>query len=299
MKIQIYIATYNRPKIAAASINSLLKGSTNHQYDIFIVDDGSDIEFQTSLFNFSNFLRDKIRVTPILKNKNEGISCTFEDIYLLMKKESPDIAVLVESDYIWRNGWLDDVISVYEANPYVVAIPGTSHPDMYDRNKTHGDFVELCKKQFGNDLESRQHLYSPFILETKNGPIKVQGVSNCCCCHILFWNRFTSFVFDDLKAETEYWKHMDRCFHKIEDTNRYFISDAHMSITPAYLWERWAIKNGIDITKNFAWLDICDYSIGQHICGGGLCANVPWAQEGQTFVGSPVWPNNWENFTRK
>jgi hypothetical protein len=49
--------------------------------------------------------------------------------------------------------------------------------------------------------------------------------------------------------------------------------------------------NNIDLSKNFPFLSICDYSISEHICGGGVNGMI--VPEGQTFVCSPTWNNKY------
>jgi hypothetical protein len=137
-------------------------------------------------------------------------------------------------------------------------------------------------------------MYIPFNIDTKNGPIKVQGVSNSCGCNILFWNRLK----DILKSSNTwnlYWHWMERAFHKWggEPWGRSRASDAHMTGTISYLWEKYAQVIGLDLSKNFAWLDICDYTIAQHVCGGQDSINGKIVPEGSTFILSPCWKNEY------
>jgi hypothetical protein len=187
------------------------------------------------------------------------------------------------------------ILAVFEASPYTVAIPGTSHPDFIDRSKTHGMFSSLMVKQFGKDVECRKYLYNPFYLNTKIGDIKVQGSSNSCGCQILHWKRINELLLtnDEYKKEWNHW--IDRACHKWGDDiyGRQRASDDYMTSTVTFFWERWANLNGIDISKNFAWLDIFDYSISSHRCIGGINGIVPGMQEGDTFLTSNGWDNKY------
>jgi hypothetical protein len=163
---------------------------------------------------------------------------------------------------------------------------------MYDRDKTHRIFPELMKEQFAQDIKGRSYMYQPFETQTSLGPIKVQGVSNSCGCQFLHWERVNKMLFEDLGVKDKYDAWMDRAFNK-HSTDRRYASDGHMSCTLSWYWEQWALKNGIDISKNFGWLDICDYSLAQHLCALGINGMVPGIQEGQTFINSPVWDDKY------
>lgn len=296
LNIQFIILTYKRPKIASLCLQTLFNNTQIKPNLTWIIDDGSDKQMQNNLLSFSQ--NNNFNTNLLIKNKNHGVAYSFEDAYSIMRTQNPDIAVIVESDYIWRNGWLEDCLSLFFANPYVVAVPGTSHPDMYDKYKTFTEFPKLMIDQFGKDVKAREYMYSPFDVKCDDFNIKVQGVSNSCGCNVIFWKRFNTILKEINQIDT-FWFWMDRAFHKWGNLDRRTASDAHLSGTITYLWEEWAIKNNIDLAKNFAWLDICDYSIGQHVCGGIDSINGKIVPEGQTFINSPSWPNDWQTFKRK
>ena len=51
------------------------------------------------------------------------------------------------------------------------------------------------------------------------------------------------------------------------------------------VWNRWALKHGIDRDKYAAWLNIRP-SVAQHVAGGGLNNS---GDEMETNAGSPSW----------
>lgn len=291
MNILFVILTYKRPKILNHCITSLFNNTNIKPTESWIIDDCSNEELKKQLFMFAT-KRTDLNINCSFKSKNFGVAYSFEEAFNIARMRNPDIFCLIESDYIWRKGWLEDVIAVYKANPYVIGIPGTSHPDMYDRVKTHGEFIRLMENQFGRDIYYRDYTYKPFDLQTERGTIKVQGVTNSCGCSIFFWKRMMD-LFSENELDKDYWFWMERAFHKRENLDRKTASDAHMSGTPTFLWEQCMISKNIDFTKNFAWLDICDYSIGNHICGGADSINGKIVDEGVTFINSPVWKNEY------
>ncbi len=289
MKFLWIFLTYNRPTIAGQSLNSLFTNTQIAPEEVWIVDDGSRQPTQRAIIDFA--MQNSKPERPInlcMAGRNYGIGYSFERAYNIMRMSDADVVCFVESDYIWRKGWAEDVEAVFEASPHTIAIAGCNHPDMYQREKTHGEFCKLMVDQFGRDLKAREHLYAPFKLETKNGPIEVQGVSNSCGCQIVHWGRLRK-IFQDLNLEIDYWKWMDRAFHKNGTGDRRLASDAHMSGTLSMYAEMWMEHHGVDITKNFGFLDICDYSISAHVCGGGINGMI--CPEGSTFIISPKWDN--------
>lgn len=288
MNISFYIPTFNRPSILQQSISSLVNNTTIKPDEVWIIDDGSDINIRKGLLQ----LNTENGVNLILHAKNMGIGYSFERIYNLMRQNDKlDIACIVESDYIWRKGWLEDCLAVFESSPYTIAIAGTDHPDMYNRFKTHTTFPSIMNECFGKDLESREYLYKPFDLETKLGNIKVQGVSNSCGCMIIHWKRLKE-ILNLLDLEQDFWKRMDRAFNKgITHDTRKNASDGHMSSTISNYGEQYLKSLQQDLSKNFPMLSICDYSISLHVCGGGENGKI--VGEGETFVISPKWDDKY------
>lgn len=287
--INIFL-TYNRPTIASTSLNTLLMNTNLKPEEMWIIDDGSSADMQRSLLDFSHKYSMNFPINLMLSGKNYGIGYSFERAYNVMRQCDADIVCFVESDYVWRKGWMEDVSAVFEASPWTVAIAGCCHPDMFDRKKTHGEFCKLMIDQFSEDLDSRPNLYQHFDLPTTRGGIKVQGVSNSCGCQIVHWGRLRKLL-GELDLENAYWQWMDRAFHKNGTGDRRYASDAHFSGTLSKFAENWMKENNIDITRNFGFLDICDYSISEHYCGGGINGLI--VPECTTFVHSPKWTDEY------
>lgn len=289
MKIGFYILTYNRPDILRYSLKTLFDNCGTKPDEVWIIDDGSAAETKSMLFSASQHYGFNL----MLSGRNYGIGYSFERVYNLIQQDDDlDIACIIESDYIWRKGWLQDVIATFNASPHTLAIAGTDHPDMYDKSKTHETFPEIMKEQFYRDLEARPHLYKPFYLETERGKIQVQGVSNSCGCLMLNWKRMKA-VIGTLEDERiiphrDYKRRMDRAFNKgITHDTRRNASDGHMSSIISMYGEKYLTYRGLDKSKDFPFLSICDYSISEHVCGGGVNGGI--APEGSTFVHSPKW----------
>ena len=293
MKTAFFILTYNRSNVLQHCLQSLFGNTSLRPDEAWIIDDGYDIKMQHALLEMGS----KAGVNLVLSTRNYGIGYSFERLYnLIYQHDDIDLACIIESDYIWRKGWLEDVQAVFDASPNTFAIAGTDHPDMYDRTKTHTTFPTIMTEIFGRDLKAREHLYIPFDLDTKLGKIKVQGVSNSCGCMILHWGRFKK-VIQALEEEKviphgDYKRLMDRAFNKgITHDTRKNASDGYMSSIVSMYGELYHDIIGADKTRDFPFLSICDYSISQHICGGGVNGMI--CGEGQTFILSPTWKDEY------
>ena len=299
LNIVFYFITYNRPKILKESIYSAINNTSIQPNEVWIIDDGSVPDMQLGLLDFSLKYSNKFPINLILHAKNYGIGYSFEKVYNLINQNNDlDIACILESDYVWRKDWLKDCVEVFEASKSTLAIAGTDHPDMYDRKKTHETFPKIMEECFGQDLKSRSHLYNPFDLNVKSGKIKVQGVSNSCGCTILNWKRIkqvTKNLEESKKIKyNDFWQKMDIAFEKsIPYGTKRYASDAWMSGTISKYGEMDIELKNLDLSKNFPFLSICDYSISQHICGGGVNGSI--VPEGATFVNSPKWNDEYLN----
>ena len=301
MKVAIIILTYERPNIASKCIQTVFDNAKYPIEEVYILDDGSLPNFRQSLLNFSIEHSNKIPINFYSNGRNKGVAFQFETAYRIADSlEDIDIVAFIESDYLWRIGWLRDACAVFEASPWTVALAGCDHPDMRNYQKTHGEFCKLMIDQFGDDLESRHNLYKPFYLDTKVGKIEVEAVSNSCGCQIVNWKLLKEILKEGDSSNglarfstKDYWRWMDRAFHKNGMGDRRYASDAHMSGSLSKYSELYMLYKGIDITKNFGFLNIRDASISTHICGGKTSINGKIVPEGHTFIISPSWDDKY------
>lgn len=296
MKTGFFILTFNRPQVLNSCINSLFSNTNLSPTEVWIVDDGSENNIKQSLLNLSNKAK-RFPINLIIHGLNYGIGYGFERVYnLLRQNDDLDIACIIESDYVWRKNWLEDCQEVFNSCPETIAIAGTDHPDMYDLEKTQIVFPKIMSDFYKNDLESRKYLYKPFSISTKNSQIQIQGVSNSCGCIIVHLKRLKT-ILNKLEKEkiidiNYFWNQIDLACHKnvSHDTRKNF-SDALMSCTISRIGELYLKKQAKDISTNFPMVSICDYSISQHVCGGGI--NGKTVPEGSTFILSPKWDDKY------
>ncbi len=265
------------------------------------MDDGSDVNMRQSLFNFSIENSHHTPINFYSNGRNKGVGYQFETAYKIADSlENIDLVCFIEADYIWRKGWLEDIIAVFEASQHTVAISGVDHPDHHEEENIKEKLPTYMIAQFGHDLEQRDSLYKPFYLKTSRGDIQVQGVSNSCGCLIINWSRLKKILNSGDRdyglsrySTKKYWDWMEKSFHKNGYGNRKLASDAYMSGTLSMFAEYYMIDNSIDLSKNFGFLSISDHSISQHVCGMGINGSI--CKEGETFVSSPSWNNEFLN----
>jgi hypothetical protein len=93
-------------------------------------------------------------------------------------------------------------------------------------------------------------------------------------------------------------KVFDRSFNKQPGGDRKRAGDGPLTGGISWYWYK-NIEDKIasgelssfDYSTNAPWLDICDYSMANHINGGGINGYI--ISEGRTFVGSPKWSDDY------
>jgi glycosyltransferase involved in cell wall biosynthesis len=294
MESLLILFCYNRPNILKQCIESMFN-NTNHVFDeVLLINDGSQPEVTQSIMSFvlSNAAHPKTKFSLMHFGKNQGYSYAAEFAFNYAKWRNPKYLFFIEQDYIFRQGWAEEALAVLRASPKTVCISGYSNPDFFDVSKTEQMFPRIIKEDFGDDPCKREHMHTPFELETEAGKILVQGTSNSCGTCIINWQNLMAF--DGLTYGDFWTRVIERACNMQPGGNRNNYGDGPFSHGISYFWynhylscEKFGVT--VDFSKEFPWLDICDFSIGNHINGGEESINGKIVAEGQTFVGSPKW----------
>ena len=287
MKIIAYIFTYNRKIILQKCLETVLKENCSKFTEINIIDDCSEKDIKYSLLDFSIRNSNTLPINIYLKNRRIGHLDSFKLAYNSLKAKNTDIVFFVESDYIFRSNYLDDVINIFNANPYCLAIPATSHPDYHSDSQIKDLFPRVMREHLGEDIPERDLYFKSFYQEINNKTYKLQGVTNSCGCFFLNY-KLLKTIFNDEVFGNEFENKLDSSMESIINGVP-MLNDGNFTSTLTYYWSKWAYELGLDMTKNFAWLDMCSNSIGTHKCFGGINGMFPGLKEGDSFVDSPVW----------
>ncbi len=291
MESLLILFIHNRPKILLGCLETLFNGNPYKFDEILFINDASDDEtnqiISEIVLRYANSNEIKFNLVHFAQNQGYGGASEFAFNYV--KWRNPKYYFHIESDYLFRHGWTKETIEVLKASPKTLGISGYSHPDFYINNKINKDYPEAIIREYGSDPCPRELLFKPFSLKTEEGNISVQGTSNSSGCVIVNWHNFMSLS----EEFPDFWDNvLMRAANKYEG-NRKTYGDGPFSHGSCFYWYNSQVAKESDLSKEFAWLDICDYSLSNHICGGEDSINGYIVPEGHTFVSSPKWKNEY------
>lgn len=304
MKLLNIVYTYNRPNVQYMFWDSLEECTKVKADHTIVIDDGSDPQVRNWLYSFC---ADK-GYELLLKPKNQGYARAWLDGWYFVKKYNPEYVFFLESDYIFRNGFMEECLEVFNALPYIWAINGFSHPDFNDKERIKKWFGDVTIEQFGSDIKSRENIYQPFELETGLGKIGCQYSSHACGTFLLNWKRvlealdsskrYSEILIGDFTVPSYTINDLDNLIVRACENGDYgkVINDGMITGGLSWYWDKIVNING-DKSHASAFIDICDYSIAQHVSGDGV--NGKGIPEGSTNVLSSTFPESYKDFTRK
>ncbi|MEM3148848.1 MAG: glycosyltransferase, partial [Candidatus Jordarchaeales archaeon] len=126
MRLSVIVPTYNSYDSISECINSLLTQKTSREYEVIIVDDGSEDDFLKILEKLTEN-NEKIK---LIKKRHEGPSKA-RNIGILYAKG--DIVVFTDSDCKADPYWLEEIAKTYEMHPEVAGVGG---PHLSKNGKT-------------------------------------------------------------------------------------------------------------------------------------------------------------------
>jgi hypothetical protein len=290
-KIAFIYFSYNRKDILARSLETSLKNTNIKPNKIYIFDDCSDAETQNMLKDFT--LKNKYDFTIQFNEKNIGYAGSYKKCFDILKNNEFDYVFFLETDYIWRKGYLEEALEILEAEEDSVAICGSSFKEFYDKSKCHKWFGEVMVNQFDKDVSNRNYLYNPKYIKTKNYNINIQYGTHCCGTFLFNKKRFFNNL--DQKQKIKFWEIMEKASEV--QNNKSVINDGMITGGISLLWDEFLQKkyNGKKFDKS-AFIDIIDYVIGVHVEGGGI--NGSDNPEGYTRYFPPNFPINYNEFYR-
>lgn len=292
MKLLNIIFTFNRPKVQHLFWDSIYNCTKIRADHSIVIDDGSEIDVKNALYQSA--IENKHDL--YLRSHNEGYSRNFLLAWGLLKSYNPEIVSFLESDYIFRNGFMEDIFAVFDASPQAWGICGFSHPDFRDRERVKEWFGRVTTEQFGKDIKSRDSVYIPFDLETSRGIINCEYASHGCGTMFLNWNRIIEAIknSDDPNKWFAFLENniiLPACEYGKPGT---VINDGRISGGISLLWDELVNKDG---DKNHAagFINIVN-SIAFHASGDGV--NAKGTPECQSNVPAHNFPENYKEFER-
>lgn len=281
----LILFVYNRPNVLQMCLNTMLPNAGIEFDKILIFDDGSDNVTKQILNDYGNKYNDQfqdIKLEIIANNSNKGYGVTTQQSFEKIFKLKPKYVFRIEQDYIFRKNWALESLELLQHPQFEksIAISGYSHYDYYSNTAKQGKYITDIVKYFGKDIDNRQCLFKSFFVNTATRKIKVQGVSHTCGTLFINWENFMKLF----NNNNEFLSFMP----KLTENNLF--NDGFFSSLISYKWiQKYKDYIDIDLTKEFAIIDVCDKSLANHIGGAGI--NMRGIEECTTIseVGSPIW----------
>lgn len=297
MKILFIFYTFNRPQILQKCLETCFGNTNIPPSEVLIIDDGSTIKQRQGLFQFAVENSKDFPINFLNLNRNIGIGYTFELGHIYTKFSDPTVLVNVETDHIFRKGWLEDALAVFDAFPTALGIPIYSNPDYYDKSKTEEMFGRITVDDFGSDLAKREYLHKPFKTQTSVGEMEVQFSDHSCGSFLLRWDRVSALMKNYPEMQS---KVFNRAFNKEPLGDRRHAGDGPLTGGLSWFWyknildlQAQGLITDFDYSRNGPWVDVCDFSLANHINGGKDSLNGHIIPEMSTFVGSPKFKNEY------
>lgn len=256
---------------------------------LLIIDDSGTRDVYEILSKRPEFIADKVLYWR--KTKSLGFSDSAKLAIAHARLHQPEYLYLIESDYFMAADGLARVRDVFEHTEQggnCIGIVGYDHPNFYRPDVIAHTFPDCMKAQVGEDNCLRDVMYRPFRESLTGHTLEL--VSNTCFSCYLNWRKF-----NEIAAEfPELNDYLEQACSPRENPNyppsgEYMrarvVDDGMLSHGINLVWNRWALRHGIDRERNAAWLNIKP-SVATHISGGGLHAACP---EMSSDAMSPSW----------
>jgi len=173
MNIAFIYFSFNRLDILKESLRTSLSNTDIKPNHIYIFDDHSNEECQAYLKNFKEKNKE-LNITLNINQENIGYAANYKKCFDILKNENFDYIFFLETDYIWRKGYLEECIELLEIEQDSVAVCGSSFKEFYEKEKCITWFGNVTKQQFGKDVSNRPALYTSKILKLKSYNITIK-----------------------------------------------------------------------------------------------------------------------------
>lgn len=300
MRILATVFCYNRPVVLRHCLDSIF-ANTVRPDEIHLIDDGSNAETAKVIDEaITRYSSGPSQIVLTRKRHNRGASHSGRMALAYARSENPQYWFPIEADYIFKPTAFETVLRVMEdteAGKVAFGVVGYDHPGFYNQHWRDNIFPQGMVAQVGEDNVHRSALYRTSAWSEMNRMLPHPTIccfelaSNTCPTCYLNWRR--------IREVEEEFPEFTRLLSEVmdpqenpnyPDSGKYrkgnIIDDGMLSHAINLVWNRWAIRHGIDRDKFAGWLNIKP-SVAQNITGGGNHASN--LAEMQTDGGSPTW----------
>ncbi len=306
MKIFVSVLCYDRPRILAASASTIMANASQYDSHVLFTDDGRNPEVARVLRHTQILAEGKVPTCPVFilsKSHSLGMVHSSKIQLAAVRSFNPQYWFIHESDYIFTHDCYRTVLDVFEntkQGQMCLGIVGYDHPNFYEPKFRDHIFPECMKAQVGEDNVNRAALHNPADARGGDGlrircgdgePVMIELASNTCPTSYLNWHR----IMEIGELFPEIHDLLDQAVDPRDNPNYptssdyrrlQMFDDGMLSHAISLVWNRWAIKHGVDRNKFGAWLNIKP-SVANAITGGGIHSSD--CPEGATTGGSPTW----------
>ena len=273
-----------------------MENAAQFDSEVLALNDGSDSEVARILRLTRVLCRDNYSIPfyVLSKSRSMGMVHSSKIALAYTRMFNPQYWFIAESDFIFKIDCYKTVLDVFEnteEGKMCLGIVGYDAPNAYTEEHRNKIFPNCMRRQMGEDNVNRAAMHKS-DWKPWDG-LSVELASNTSTTCYLNWHR----ICDIGKEFPEIHALLDQAADP-QDNPDYSMSgyykelqmfdDGMLSHAINLVWNRWAIKHGIDRDKFGAWLNIKP-SVAQSVTGGGIHCN---SREMSTTQLSPSWRND-------
>ncbi len=294
MKIFVSVLCYDRPKILRYSMATIMENAAQFDSEVRALNDGDDPEVTRILRLTQSCARNSYSSVfhVFAKSRSMGMVHSSKIALAYVRMFNPQYWFMAESDYIFRWDCYKTVLEVFEKTEegrLCLGIVGYDAPNAYDEEHRNSIFPTHMKWQVGEDNVNRAALHQGNWKPGDEGRC-VELASNTGTTCYLNWQRILEIGREFPEIHTLLDQAADPIDNPKYPQSSYYrqlqmFDDGMLSHAINLVWNRWALKHGIDRDTFGAWLNVKP-SLAQSVTGGGMHGN---SSELSTNQMSPTW----------
>lgn len=287
MKTLAIVFCYERANILSLCIEAIRPGAMEIE-PVYCIDDSERLDVWGAVSRAGRWF------IHVSKPASSGFSSSTVMALGMARLKQPEYLYLIEGDYIMAPDGLDRIADCFENTPHgqnCLGIVGYDHPNFYRPDFINHVFPDCMTAQLGEDNCNRAVMHRPFRVQGKRHLLTLERVSNTCFSCYLNWKKLQEIAVEFPELNDL----LDQACEPRDNPNyppsgeyrkKRVPDDGMLSHAINLVWNRWAIKHGIDRNEYSAWLNIKP-SVATHVSGGGMHAgNCP---EMSSDAMSPSW----------
>lgn len=254
-KVTVMLQAYNRIEKTKVCIENILKHTTGVDYDLLLIDNGSDDD---TFEYFKSVPYDKVRVIRIDRNITPSFTWNFIDL-----KNISDYIVILANDIIVTPNWLNNLLKVIESDEKIGLVnPVSSNvSNLQEVKLDYSDIDEMQKAAEKFNISDPKKWHERLRMITLGSLIRKECLYTVGL-PIVDLGFFHDFADDDISFKIrragyklilagDTWIHHNHDFRHLENKN---YDDYQKSLT----------SGKINFTEKYrgvdAWDDVCNYN---------------------------------------